>query len=206
MLAYVTCRRCRACDQRVACSVPGFGAMKQGTRRYEEARKRQERSPCAPGWLACGATNDAEILLSQNDAEVRHREYQIQRERKIAPGRNVRPRFAYRPADRPRILHPGIPKTYGSDGAYATEADGDKVPRRMSFRAFSEDPARTVEPALFLGRKRLDGVAWCRVREREGGRRRRVTHGPPVMRDPVVAGGEGRLPEHQQSGECRGGP
>jgi hypothetical protein len=34
---YVTCRRCRACDQRVACSVPGFSAMKQGTRRYEEA-------------------------------------------------------------------------------------------------------------------------------------------------------------------------
>jgi hypothetical protein len=97
-------------------------------------------------------------------------------------------------------------KTYGSDVAYATEAAGDKVPRRMSFRTFSEHPARTVEPALFLGRKRLDGVAWCRVRQRKGGRRRRVTHGPPVMRDPVVAGGQGRLPEHQQSGECRRGP
>lgn len=97
-------------------------------------------------------------------------------------------------------------KTYGSDVTYATEADGDKVARRMSFRAFSEDPARTVEPALFLGRKWLDGVAWCRVRQRKGGRRRRVTHGPPVMRDPVVAGGHGRLPEHQQNGECRRGP
>jgi hypothetical protein len=97
-------------------------------------------------------------------------------------------------------------KTYGSDVAYATEAAGDKVPRRMSFRTFSEHPARTVEPAFFLGRKRLDGVAWCRVRQRKGGRRRRVTHGPPVMRDPVVAGGQGRLPEHQQSGECHRGP
>ena len=97
-------------------------------------------------------------------------------------------------------------KTYGSDVAYATEADGDKVPRRMSFKTFSEDPARTVEPALFLGRKRLDGVACGRVRPRKGGRRRRVTHGSPVMRGLVVAGGQGRLPENQQSGECHRGP
>jgi len=27
---YVTCRRCRACDQRVACSAPGFGAIEAG--------------------------------------------------------------------------------------------------------------------------------------------------------------------------------
>ena len=54
---------------------------------------------------------------------------------------------------------PVLLKTYGSDFAYATETDGDKVARRMSFRAFSEDPARAVEPALFLGRKRFDGVA-----------------------------------------------
>ncbi len=82
------------------------------------------------------------------------------------------------------------------------------VPQRMSFRTgcVSEDPARAVEPALFLGRKRLDGVAWGRVRPRNGGCRRRVTHGPPVLRGPVVAGGQGRLPQNQQSGERRRGP
>jgi hypothetical protein len=95
-------------------------------------------------------------------------------------------------------------KTFGSDAAYATGlCRGERASGQATF---SEDPARAVEPALFLGRKRLDGVAWCRVRQRKGGRRRRVTHGPPVMRDPVVAGGQGGLPEHQQSDECRRDP
>ena len=70
----------------------------------------------------------------------------------------------------------------------------------------SEDPARTIEPALFLGRKWFDGRARGRGWPRKGGRRRRVTHGPPMMRASVVAGGQGRLPENQQSGECRRGP
>jgi hypothetical protein len=188
----------------VRASLPASARSKQGTRRYEEARKRQERSPCASGWLACGVTNDAEILPSQNDAEVRHREYQINENVRLRQdGTFDHDSRTAQPSGREYCI-PVFLKTYGSDVAYATEAAGDKVPRRMSFRTFSEHPARTVEPAL--GRKRLDGVAWCRVKPREGGRRRRVTHGPPVMRNPVVAGGQGRLPEHQQRGECRRGP
>ena len=130
---YVTCRRCRACDQRVACSVPGFSAMKQGTRRYEEARKRQERSPCAPGWLACAVTNDAEILPSQNDAEDRHREYQINANARLR--RNGTFDHDSRTAQQigRECCIPVLLKTYGSDVAYATDEDG-KAPRRTSFR------------------------------------------------------------------------
>jgi hypothetical protein len=142
----------------------------------------------------------------KNYAEDRHREYQINENARLRQDGTFDHDSRTAQQIGREYCIPVFPKTYGSDVAYATEADGDKVPRRMSFRAFSEDPARTVEPALFLGRKRLDGVVWCRVREREGGRRRRVTHRPPVMRDPVVAGGQGRLPEHQQSGECHRGP
>jgi hypothetical protein len=145
-------------------------------------------------------------LPSQNDAEVRHREYQINENVRLRQDRTFdHDSHTAQPSGREYCI-PVFLKTSGSDVAYSTEAAGDKVPRRISFGTFSEHSARTVEPAFFLGRKRLDGVTWCRVRPRKGGRRRRVTHGPPVMRIPVVAGGQGRLPEHQQSGECRRGP
>jgi hypothetical protein len=145
-------------------------------------------------------------LPSQNDDEVRHREYQINENVRLRQdGTFDHDSRTAQPSGREYCI-PVFLKTYGSDVACATEAAGDKVPRRMSFRTFSEHSARTVEPAFFLGRKRFDGVARGRVRPRKGGRRRRVTHGPPMMRGPVVAGGQDRLPEDQQSGECGRGP
>jgi hypothetical protein len=70
-------------------ALPASARSKQGTRRYEEARKRQERASCAPGWLACAVANDAEILPSQSEAEDRHSTMPDERESKIAPEQNV---------------------------------------------------------------------------------------------------------------------
>jgi hypothetical protein len=94
--------------------------MKQGTRRYEEARKRQERSPCAPGWLACAVTNDAEILPSQNDAEARHREYQINENARLRRDGTLDHDSRTVQQTGWKYCIPIFLKTFGSDVAYAT--------------------------------------------------------------------------------------
>jgi len=74
---YVTCRVSVHAIIGLRAALPASARSKQGTRRYEGARKRQERASCAPEWLACAITNNAEILPSQSEAEDRHREYPI---------------------------------------------------------------------------------------------------------------------------------
>jgi hypothetical protein len=121
--------------------------MKQGTRRYEEARKRQERSPCAPGWLACAVTNDAEILPSQTDAEDHHRKYQVYENARSRQDRGFDHDSRTTQQSGREYCIPGIFKTYGSDLGYATEANVDKVARRMSFRALQKTRlARSNQP------------------------------------------------------------
>ena len=202
---YAACRRGRACGPHVVCSAPRFSAMKQGTRRYGEARKRQERSPCAPGWLACAVTSDTEILPTNHAATgVENPDQGV---RMIAPGWNRRPDLRTVQQTGREFGIPDSASVLGRRDADLSRPRSMGRGERASGQAtFSEDPARTIEPALFLGRKRLDGMAGGRGWPRKGGRWRRVTHGPPVMRAPVVAGGEGRLPENQQSGEGRRGP
>jgi hypothetical protein len=81
------------------------------------------------------------------------------------------------------------------------QADRQNVGRGTRGGALLKHPARTIEPALLLGRKRFHGVACRRVWRLEGRRRRRADH-PRTMCDPVAGGRSGRSrADNEQSGE-----
>ena len=83
----------------------------------------------------------------KNDAEDRHREYQINENARLRQDGTFDHDSRTAQQIGREYCIPGIFKTYGSDLGYATEADVDKVARRMSFRALQKTRlARSNQP------------------------------------------------------------
>ena len=83
----------------------------------------------------------------KNDAEDRHREYQINENARLRQDGTFDHDSRTAQQFGPRIPHPGIRQDIWLGHRYATEPAGDKVPGRMNLRAFQKTRlARSNQP------------------------------------------------------------